>query len=163
MWLISLINKHLARILMKKNNIDGKIGRTMKCMMIGSSFYNVALLIIVIVSTILYCKIKNITNAEMTTRLIKNILAMLIGYVYSVFAIYSMTISVTKSVDANDDAFARRHMVISSIVRLISFCVILIAIINEKTFGVIGGIIFLAAALGVKVGAYLTPILEKKL
>ena len=49
---------------MKKNSIDDKVGRTMKCMMIGSSFYNVALLIIVVISTIMYCKIKNIANAE---------------------------------------------------------------------------------------------------
>ena len=92
---------------MKKNNIDDKVGRTMKCMMIGSSFYNVALLIIVIISTIIYCKINNITNAKTSTYLIKNILIVLIGYVYSLFAIYSMTVSVTKSVDANDDAFAK--------------------------------------------------------
>ena len=147
---------------MKKNNIDDKVGRTMKCMMIGSSFYNVALLIIVIISTIIYCKINNITNAKTSTYLIKNILIVLIGYVYSLFAIYSMTVSITKSVDANDDAFAKRHMVISSLVRLAAFVIILIIIINEKVFGVVGGIIFLAAALGVKVGAYATPLIERQ-
>ena len=147
---------------MKKNNIDDKVGRTMKCMMIGSSFYNVALLIIVIISTIIYCKINNISNAKTLTYLIKNILIVLIGYVYSLFAIYSMTVSITKSVDANDDAFAKRHMVISSLVRLAAFAIILIIIINEKVFGVVGGIIFLAAALGVKVGAYATPLIERQ-
>ena len=134
----------------------------MKCMMIGSSFYNMALLIIVIISTIIYCKIKNMANAEMATQLIKNVLSALIGYIYSMFAIYSMTVSVTKSVDANDDAFAKRHMVISSLVRLAAFVIILIIIINEKVFGVVGGIIFLAAALGVKVGAYATPLIERQ-
>lgn len=147
---------------MKKNNIDDKVGRTMKCMMIGSSFYNVALLIIVIISTIIYCKTNNIANAKTSTYLIKNILIVLIGYVYSLFAIYSMTVSITKSVDANDDAFAKRHMVISSLVRLATFVIILIIIINEKFFGVVGGIIFLAAALGVKVGAYATPLIERQ-
>lgn len=147
---------------MKKNNIDDKVGRTMKCMMIGSSFYNVALLIIVIISTIVYCKTNNIANAETLTYLIKNILIVLIGYVYSLFAIYSMTVSITKSVDANDDAFAKRHMVISSLVRLATFVIILIIIINEKFFGVVGGIIFLAAALGVKAGAYATPLIERQ-
>ena len=134
----------------------------MKCMMIGSSFYNVALLIIVIISTIIYCKTNNIANAKTSTYLIKNILIVLIGYVYSLFAIYSMTVSITKSVDANDDAFAKRHMVISSLVRLATFVIILIIIINEKFFGVVGGIIFLAAALGVKVGAYATPLIERQ-
>ena len=134
----------------------------MKCMMIGSSFYNVALLIIVIISTIIYCKTNNIANAKTSTYLIKNILIVLIGYVYSLFAIYSMTVSITKSVDANDDAFAKRHMVISSLVRLATFVIILVIIINEKFFGVVGGIIFLAASLGVKVGAYATPIIERQ-
>ena len=147
---------------MKKNNIDDKVGRTMKCMMIGSSFYNMALLIIVIISTIIYCKTNNIANAKTLNYLIKNILIVLIGYVYSLFAIYSMTVSITKSVDANDDAFAKRHMVISSLVRLAAFVIILIIIINEKVFGVVGGIIFLAAALGVKVGAYATPLIERQ-
>ena len=147
---------------MKKNNIDDKVGRTMKCIMIGSSFYNVALLIIVIISTIIYCKTNNVANAKTSTYLIKNILIVLIGYVYSLFAIYSMTVSITKSVDANDDAFAKRHMVISSLVRLATFVIILIIIINEKFFGVVGGIIFLAAALGVKVGAYATPLIERQ-
>ena len=73
-----------------------------------------------------------------------------------------MTVSITKSVDANDDAFAKRHMVISSLVRLAAFVIILIIIINEKFFGVVGGIIFLAAALGVKVGAYATPLIERQ-
>lgn len=148
---------------MKKINIDDKVGRTMKCMMIGSSFYNVALLIIVIISTIIYCKINNVANADTITCLVKNILVLLIGYTYSIFAIYSMTVSITKSVDANDDAFAKRNMVISSLVRLAAFVIILIMIINEKYFGVVDGIIFLFAALGVKVGAYLTPLLERKL
>lgn len=146
---------------MKKNNIDDKVGRTMKCMMIGSSFYNVALLIIVIISTIIYCKTNDVANADTITCLVKNILVLLIGYVYSIFAIYSMTVSITKSVDANDDAFAKRHMVISSLVRLAAFVIILIIIINEKFFGVVGGIIFLAAALGVKAGAYVTPLIER--
>ena len=74
-----------------------------------------------------------------------------------------MTMSVTKAMDANDEKFAKGHMVIASLIRLLSFCIILIIVINEKTFGIVGGIIFLLAALGVKVGAYLTPILEKKL
>jgi hypothetical protein len=148
---------------MKKINIDDKVGRTMKCMMIGSSFYNVALLIIVIISTIIYCKINDVANADTITCLVKNILVLLIGYTYSIFAIYSMTVSITKSVDANDDAFAKRHMVISSLVRLAAFVIILIIIINEKYFGVVGSIIFLLASLGVKAGAYLTPLLERKL
>ena len=147
---------------MKKNSIDDKVGRTMKCMMIGSSFYNLCILVIVIISTIIYCKIKNVANAETITRLIKNVLAVLIGYIYSIFSIYSMTLSIAKSVDANDDNFAKRHMIISSLVRLISFCLILIFIINEKIFGVVGGILFLVAAVGVKVGAYLTPMMERK-
>lgn len=148
---------------MKKNNIDAKVRRTMKCMMIGSSIYNVALLVLVVIFTIIYCKIKNISNAKLITYLAKYFLSILIGYAYSIFCIYSMTVSITNSVDSNDDAFAKRHMIISTLVRLISFCIILVLLINEKVFGTVGGIMFLVASLGVKVGAYLTPLIEKKL
>ena len=130
--------------------------------MIGSSVYNICLLIVITFATIIYCKTKAFSNAETINRLIKYFLSLILGYVYSIFSIYSMTVSISKSVDANDDGFAKRHMIISSIVRLISFCVILVVIINEKVFGVVGGLIFLIASVGVKVGAYLTPILEKR-
>ena len=135
----------------------------MRCMIIGSSIYSLCLLLVVTIAFAIYFKVKNVAFAEALTRIIKNAICIVIGYLYSLLAIYSMTVSVTKAVDANDEKFARGHMVIASLVRLLSFCIILVIIINEKIFGVVGGIIFLLAALGVKVGAYMTPMLEKKL
>lgn len=147
----------------KKTRIDDRVRRTMKSMILGSSIYVLCLLIISTIAYIIYCNFKSIAFADVLNRIIKNVICICIGYLYSIFSIYSMTMSVTKAMDANDEKFAKGHMVIASLIRLLSFCIILIIVINEKTFGIVGGIIFLLAALGVKVGAYLTPILEKKL
>ena len=146
----------------KKNRIDDRVRRTMKYMIIGSSIYALCLLIIITIAFIIFYKVKNVAFANALNGLIKNAICVIVGYLYSLIAIYSMTISVTNAVAANDEKFARGHMVIASLVRLLSFCIILIIVINEKTFGVVGGIIFLLAALGVKIGAYATPLLEKK-
>lgn len=146
----------------KKNRIDDRVRRTMRCMIKGSSLYALCLLVIVTIVFIIYYKVKAVTFADALMGIIKNAVCVGIGYIYSIFSIYSMTLSVTKAMDANDEKYAKKHMVIASLLRLLIFCTLLIIVINEKTFGIVGGIIFLLAALGVKIGAYATPILEKR-
>ena len=148
---------------MKKNSIDDNVRRTMKCMIIGSSVYVLTLLIISTIIYIIYGNVKNTSFEELFTRIIKNIICISIGYLYCLFSIYSMTISTTKAIEANDEKFAKGHMVIASLIRLLCFCIILTIIINENTFGVTGGIFFLLTTMGIKIGAYLTPIIEKRL
>ena len=147
----------------KKNRIDDRVRRTMRCMIIGSSIYSLCLLVIVTIAFAIYYKVKNVAFTDALLGIVKNAICVVIGYIYGLFSIYSMTMSATKAMDANDEKFAKGHMVIMSVVRLLSFCIIFIIVINEKIFGVVGGIIFLLATLGVKVGAYMTPMLEKKL
>jgi uncharacterized membrane protein len=72
-----------------------------------------------------------------------------------------MATSLAKAVSANDEKYAKSHIALMSVIRLIAFCIILIIVINEKTFGLTGGIMFALATLGVKVGAYLVPVIEK--
>lgn len=139
--------------------IDNKLKKTMKCMMIGMSVYNVVLIIVSVIVFIVFYRDKE--NALIS--ILKNETCIVIGFVLSFFAIYSMTISLSKAINANDEKFAKRHVVINSILRLIAFCIIMIIIINEKAFGLVGGMMFALSIFGIKVGAYLAPIIDKKI
>lgn len=143
--------------------IDDKVKRTLRCMIIGSSLYNVLLFVIILLVTIIFYKDKNVHNEIILTQIFKNALTQMIGYIYSILSLYSMATSLSKSMSSNDDKFAKRHMIITSIMRLIAFSIIFIIIFNIKIFGIVGSMIFAAATLGIKVGAYLTPTIEKKI
>lgn len=147
----------------KKSNIDVKVKRTMTSMMIGSLIYNIVLLVLSLIILVIYCKSKNIGYSDAIKFILKNILCIIIGFICSLISIYFMTVSVIKAVDFGDEKFAKRHLVISSLIRLLGFCIILVLIINEKVFGLVGGLLFVLAVLGVKVGTYLSPIVEKNM
>lgn len=134
--------------------LDSKLKRTMMCMMVGSGIYNV---ILIIVSSILFF----IYYRNLKIFVLKNEVCVIIGFICSIVGINSMTMSLAKAISANDVDYAKRHMIIASIIRLIAFCLLLIIII--KIFGFIGGMMFALAILGIKVGAYLTPIIEKRI
>ena len=138
--------------------MDDKLKKTLTCMMIGTSLYNLLLLILsTIFFTIYY---KNADNSF--TLILKNELCLILGYIISIIAIYSMALSITKVVNANDDAYAKKHMTIASVIRLIIFCIILIIVINKNVCGLSGGIMLLLSTLGIKIGAYLAPVIEKR-
>ena len=138
--------------------MDDKLKKTLTCMMIGTSLYNLLLLILsTIFFTIYY---KNADNSF--TLILKNELCLILGYIISIIAIYSMALSITKVVNANDDAYAKKHMTIASVIRLIIFCIILIIVINKNVCGFSGGIMLLLSTLGIKIGAYLAPVIEKR-
>lgn len=138
--------------------MDDKLKKTLTCMMIGTSLYNLLLLILsTIFFTIYY---KNADNSF--TLILKNELCLILGYIISIIAIYSMALSITKVVNANDDAYAKKHITIASVIRLIIFCIILIIVINKNVCGLSGGIMLLLSTLGIKIGAYLAPVIEKR-
>ena len=141
--------------------MDDKLKKTLKSMMIGTSFYNALLLIISIIFFILYYKNKSISNAFI--KIIQNELCVLIGYIVSLIGLYSMALSLSKAISANDANYAKKHMVLMSTIRFIIFCIILIIIINKNVFGISGGIMFALSILGIKIGAYLAPQIEKRL
>ncbi len=145
----------------KKNSIDDGVRRTMKCMMIGSSIYNIVLLVVSTIVFILSCNLKNIASKEIIVMAIKNVICVILGYICSLLAIYSMTISVSKSVESNDEKFAKRHLLFSRITRILVFCILFVLIINKNSFGLIGGLLFVLAVFGVKIGAYLAPVIDK--
>lgn len=131
-------------------------------MWIGTALYNIVLLVLSSIIFFIYCKNKNIDSKETITLIIKNAICIIIGFVCSIVGLYSMAASLSKAISANDEKYAKSHMVLMSTVRLIVFCIILIIIINEKTFGLTGGIMFALATLGVKISAYLAPAIEKR-
>ena len=138
--------------------MDDKLKKTLTCMMIGTSLYNLLLLILsTIFFTIYY---KNTDNSF--TLILKNELCLILGYTISIIAIYSMALSITKVVNANDEVYAKKHMTIASVIRLIIFCIILIIVINKNVCGLSGGIMLLLSTLGIKIGAYLAPVIEKR-
>ena len=138
--------------------MDDKLKKTLKCMIIGTSIYNVILIVLSIIFLALYYKNKNESNINIL--ILKNEICVLIGYVLSVIGLYSMALSVTKVVNANDPDYAKKHMTLMSSVRFIVFCVLLVVLINKRTFGLSGGIMFALATLGIKFGAYLAPTIE---
>ena len=139
--------------------MDAKLKKTLTCMMIGTSLYNIVLLILSIIFFIIYYK-----NTENSLILIlKNEFCLILGYALSLIALYTMAKSITKVVDANDASFAKKHMTLMSSIRFIIFCVILIILINKNVCGISGGLMFALATFGIKIGAYLAPIIEKRI
>ena len=143
--------------------LDNKVKRTLKCMMIGSLIYNVVLLIVSLFIFILISKSKNLNSNDTLIYIIKNELCVLIGLVCSIIGLYSMAVSLSRAISANDEKYAKKHMVLMSTIRMIVFCIVLVIVINERTFGITGGIMFALATLSVKVSAYLAPVIEKKI
>ena len=87
----------------------------------------------------------------------------MIGCVFCYLGIYFMAISLIKSLDSNDEAFAKRHMTIGSIIRSIIFCVAFVIISNKNVFGIVGGLLFALSVLGIKIGAYMAAFIEKRI
>lgn len=143
--------------------LDNKVKRTLKCMMIGSLIYNVVLLIVSLIIFILICKVKNLNSNDTLIFIVKNELCVLIGLVCSIIGLYSMAVSLSKAISANDEKYAKKHMVLMSTIRMIVFCIVLVIVINERTFGITGGIMFALAILSVKISAYLAPVIEKNI
>lgn len=143
--------------------LDSKVKKTMKGMMIGSMIYNLFVFIISTIIFIIYCANKNIKINDIVIFTVKNEICVLIGFVFSLIYIYNMTVALTKAVSSNDKKYAKRHIILMSMVRLILFSIILVIVINKKTFGLIGGIMYVIAVLGVKIGAYIAPAVIKRL
>lgn len=142
--------------------LDSKVKRTLKCMMIGSLIYNVALFVVSLIIFLIIYKNKGISDRETLIFIVKNELCLLIGLVCSIAGLYSIAVSLSKAIEANDEKYAKNHMMLMSTIRMIVFCILLVVIINERTFGIAGGIMFSLAMFGVKIGAYLAPLIEKK-
>ncbi len=141
--------------------MDDKFRKTFKCIVIGTSIYNLFLIIFSTIVFIFYYKSKNIPNFTIT--IIKNEVSVIIGYIVSILGLYSIASSLKKSISSNDADYAKKHMTFMSIIRFVFFCIILIIIINKNVFGISGGLMYVLSVFGIKIGAYLSPQIEKHL
>lgn len=139
--------------------MDEKLKKTLKCMIIGTSIYNIILLVVSTIFFIFYYK--SVDNAFIL--IVKNELCLIIGYILSIAGLYSIASSIAKAVGSNDQNYAKKHMTLMSSIRFLVFCIVLIILINKNVCGVSGGIMYALATLGIKVGAYLAPTIEKKI
>ena len=140
---------------------DNELKRTMKSMMIGSAIYNFFLLIVSIVFFVVYYSNKNEVN--FLSHILKNGICLVIGFLISLVGIYSIAMSVAKAALSRDESFAKKHVRVMSVVRLLIFCIILIFIIDEKRFGIAGGMMFVLSVMGIKLGAYVAPLIERNI
>lgn len=141
--------------------MDAKLKRTLKSMVIGTSIYNISLIIISTTTFYIYYTKNNVPDFHIL--IIKNEISSIIGYIISIIGLYSMALSLEKAISSNDAKYAKNHMTLMSVIRLIVFCLILIILINKNVFGITGGIMYALSALGLKISAYLSPHIEKRL
>ena len=140
--------------------LDIENKKTLKCMIIGSAIYNVLLIIISVLFFLFKSRDIDILEHERIVIIAKYEICVVIGFIVTLIFMYSMALAIEKAVSSNDEGFAKKHMVVVSMVRKIAFCILFVVIIKSKSFGLTGGILFALSALGIKVGAYLTPYIK---
>ena len=142
--------------------MDTKLKTTLKYMIIGLLLYNLVILVISIVSTIVYGYIKELQTNEILELIFKIVFGIIVGALWSVISLSLMALSIEKVATSQDEKYAKSFMSITSTGRLLVFCIILAIIINVKTLGFLSGIMFAVATFGIKIGAYMVPFIESK-
>lgn len=131
------------------NNIDKNVQNTIKKMVIGDIIYNSFVLIIYIVIFIYNCY-NNIVINNVFTELF---FGLIIGLIYSICVILNMAYTLNFAYGTNDEKFARNYIIKYSMIRNISFMIIMILLI--KFIGNFSGLAFFISALGTKFGTYI--------
>ena len=152
--------------------IDENVKNTIKKMVIGDIIYNAFLLIIYIVIYIYNCyNNKDITrmfiypsvcgfepvigynNIVEKRVFLELVIGLLIGLIYSICVIFNMAYTLNFAYGSNDEKFARNYIIKYSVIRNISFMIIMILLI--KFVGNFSGLAFFISALGTKFGTYI--------
>ena len=131
------------------NNIDKNVKNTIKKMVIGDIIYNIIVLIIYIVIFLYYCY----NNKVINNVFIQLLLGLAIGFIYSICVIFNMAYTLDFAYGTNDEKFARNYIIKYSVIRNISFMIIMILLI--KFVGKFSGLAFFISALGTKFGTYI--------
>ena len=131
------------------NNIDKNVQNTIKKMVIGDIIYNSFVLIIYIVIFFYNCY-NNIVINDIFTELL---FGLVIGLIYSICVIFNMAYTLNFAYGSNDEKFARNYIIKYSVIRNISFMIIMILLI--KFVGNFSGLAFFISALGTKFGTYI--------
>ena len=129
--------------------IDENVKNTIKKMVIGDIIYNIFVLIIYIVIFLYNCYNNEVINNVFTQLL----LGLAIGFIYSICVIFNMAYTLNFAYGFNDEKFARNYIIKYSVIRNISFMIIMILLI--KFVGNFSGLAFFISALGTKFGTYI--------
>ena len=129
--------------------IDENVKNTIKKMVIGDIIYNIFVLIIYIVIFLYNCYNNEVINNVFTQLL----LGLAIGFIYSICVIFNMAYTLNFAYGSNDEKFARNYIIKYSVIRNISFMIIMILLI--KFVSNFSGLAFFISALGTKFGTYI--------
>ena len=129
--------------------IDENVKNTIKKMVIGDIIYNAFVLIIYIVIFLFNCYNNRVINNVFTQLL----LGLAIGFIYSICVILNMAYTLNFAYGTNDEKFAKNYIIKYSVIRNISFMIIMILLI--KFIGNFSGLAFFISALGTKFGTYI--------
>ena len=131
------------------NKIDKNVQNTINKMVIGDIIYNVFVLIIYVVIFFYNCY----NNIDVNRVFLELVLGLLIGLIYSICVIFNMAYTLDYAYGTNDEKFARNYIIKYSVIRNISFMIIIILLI--KFVGNFSGLAFFISALGTKFGTYI--------
>ena len=131
------------------NKIDKNVKNTIKKMVIGDIIYNVFVLIIYVVIFFYNCY----NNTDVKRMFLELVIGLLIGLIYSICVIFNMAYTLDFAYGTNDEKFARNYIIKYSVIRNISFMIIIILLI--KFVGNFSGLAFFISALGTKFGTYI--------
>ena len=131
------------------NKIDKNVKNTIKKMVIGDIIYNVFVLIIYVVIFFYNCY----NNTDVKRMFLELVIGLLIGLIYSICVIFNMAYTLDFAYGTNDEKFARNYIIKYSVIRNISFMIIMILLI--KFVGKFSGLAFFISALGTKFGNYI--------
>ena len=131
------------------NKIDKNVKNTIKKMVIGDIIYNVFVLIIYVVIFFYNCY----NNTDVKRMFLELVIGLLIGLIYSICVIFNMAYTLDFAYGTNDEKFARNYIIKYSVIRNISFMIIMILLI--KFVGKFSGLAFFISALGTKFGTYI--------
>ena len=129
--------------------IDENVQNTIKKMVIGDIIYNVFVLIIYVVIFFYNCY----NNTDVKRMFLELVIGLLIGLIYSICVIFNMAYTLDFAYGTNDEKFARNYIIKYSVIRNISFMIIMILLI--KFVGKFSGLAFFISALGTKFGTYI--------
>ena len=131
------------------NKIDKNVQNTIKKMVIGDIIYNVFVLIIYIVIFFYNCY----NNIDVKRMFLELVIGLFVGLIYSICVILNMAYTLNFAYGTNDEKFARNYIIKYSVIRNISFMIIMILLI--KFIGNFSGLAFFISALGTKFGTYI--------
>lgn len=132
--------------------IDNKLKKEILLIVIGDLLYNIFALVFSIMILIFFKPTGfNINDI---------VIGYLIGFIFSVIYIYHMAMSINKAIDYNDEKSANGYFIRQKVIRY--FLLIMIFILINKYLNSYISIFAIISVFGIKIGAYIAPLIKYK-